>query len=133
MRNLFIAAMLCMLFANRSGAQITLEHTFYPANYAGAQVVLFSSNGEKIMINDTGVNQIKLYNTDYSLWKTINLSNYAGYKLEYVSAISDNLFNSDNLVELVAIYENPSAGSYPTYYRAEVINESGTVLQDLGN
>ncbi len=115
-------------------AQLTLEHTFSPVSiYASGQVILFSSNGEKILMCDTGTNQVKLYNTDYSLWKTINLSHYAGYRFDNVSAISDNLFNSDNLVELVAVYYNPSAGSYPTYFKSEVINENSVVVQDLGN
>ena len=128
MKNTFliIAALFICLGAK---AQITLDHTFSPANSnTSGQVILFSSNGTKILMSDTGVNQIKLYNTDYSLWKTINLSNYPGYKLYNVYAISDNLFNSDNLVELVAAYTSTTA----PYYKAEVINESGTVLQSLG-
>ena len=113
-------------------AQITLDHSFnskMPG--ASGQVIFFSSNGQKILMSDTGVNQIKLYNTDYSLWKTINLSNYPGYRFLTASSVSDNLFNSDNSVELIALYNN-SLLPYPYNYKVEIIGESG-VLEDLGN
>jgi hypothetical protein len=113
-------------------AQITLGHSFnskMPG--ASGQVIFFSSNGQKILMSDTGVNQIKLYNTDYSLWKTINLSNHPGYRFLTASSVSDNLFNSDNSVELIALYYNTSL-PYPSGYKGEIVGESG-VLLDLGN
>jgi Secretion system C-terminal sorting domain len=111
-------------------SQITLDYTYSYVSTTSGQVILFSSNGEKIMMNDTGVSQVSLYNTDYSLWKTINLPTYTGFKFSGAYAVSDNLFNSDDLVELIAIYYSTSVSST---YKAQVINESGTVLQDLGN
>src|SRR6202012_2659524 len=85
-----------------AGAQISLDFS-YPYKNGFGTVILFSNNGEKIMVNDTGVNQVKLYDANYTLWKTINLSNYPGYKFSTAYAVSDNLFNNDNLVELVAV------------------------------
>lgn len=81
------------------------------------------------MMTDTGSNQVKLYNTDHTLWKSIPVSIYPGYKLQNVFAVSDNLFNSDNLIELGVSYYNAT-----TYvYRGEIINESGAVIKDLAN
>jgi len=74
-----------------SKAQITLEHTYSNENpNASGQVILFSANGEKIMMSDTGSNQVTLYNTDYTLWKTINVPIYTGSLL---SNLNYNNFN----------------------------------------
>jgi type IX secretion system substrate protein len=113
-------------------AQLTLDQTY--TNTSNIQIVLFSSNGTKIMVVDTGSTQVNFYNTDYTLWKTVNVPAYPGYKFTgNVYAISDNLFNSDNLVEMIASYSVPT-GSYPyTLYESQSFNESGTVLQDFGS
>lgn len=123
---LFVAAAMTASFIGR--AQITLEHTFTPI--ASVSPVLFTSNGTKYVVKDTGVNAIKLYNTDYTLWKTIPLSIPSGYKYFSVSSVSDKLFNDDNSVELVLIYYNTTATSE---FQARVINETGSVIYDLGN
>ena len=126
MKKYFLGAICLFLAINDLSAQITLEHTFL--NKELSSVILFSANGTKIMVNDTGVAQVKLYNTDYSLWKTINLPAYSGYKFNAVSYVSDNLFNSDALVELLAQYY--SATSVP-HNKWQVINELGTLVADL--
>ena len=110
-----------------SFGQITLEHT-YSAPSVFAQPVLLSSNGEKYMTYDSA--KVYLYNTDNTLWRTIVVSSYTGYKLEYALAVSDNLFNADNLVELVAVYAATSGTAFPQY-KSEVINENGVVVQTL--
>ena len=131
---LLIAAIVIGLSAK---AQITLDHTFsYVSQFYSGQVIVFSSNGTKIMMNDTGTNQVKLYNTDYTLWKTINIpAAPTGYKwYGAVSTISDNLFNSDILVELVVTYSKYDGTTIPYYfYKSHIINETGTVILDLGN
>ena len=117
-----VAACLTLL----SFGQITLEHTYN----AGGTLwpVLLSSNGEKYMTYDSA--NIYLYNTDHSLWKTIVPNSYTGYRIQNVNIVSDNLFNSDNLVELVVTYFVTSYTIRP-YYKSEVINENSVVIQSL--
>jgi hypothetical protein len=119
------AVILLLILCNNTKAQISLDHTFIMPNGA-PQAVLFSVNSEKIVTYDAA--NVYLYDMSYSLWRTINTAPPAGYSLYAVYAVSDNLFNSDALVELIVIHS--SSTSYPRY-RASVINETGVVLQNL--
>ena len=122
---LFVAAAMTASFIGK--AQITLEHTIN--DDAFSQAVLFTSNGTKLMTRDTGTNIIKLYNTDYTLWKTIPFSMPSGSYLYQLSLVSDKLFNDDNSIELFYSYFRTT----PTVeYRAFLINESGSVIKDFG-
>ena len=111
-----------------SVAQINLEKTYQGQN-ANNEVILFSNNGRKISSIDKGSNELKLYETNHTLWKTINIQPPAGYQLTNVYAVSDNLFNSDNAIECVAIFTPLTSGTY----KAHIVNETGTVIKDLGN
>ncbi len=124
MKKAILLSILISFFALLSYGQITLQHTYNATNFA--QDVLFTVNGEKIMTYDTA--DVYLYNMDHTLWKTIHAPVYTGYKLQQVYAVSDNLFNSDNLVELVTVYYSPT--TFPRY-KSEVINESASVIQSL--
>ena len=109
------------LSAFRSFGQITLDQTFN----GNLSVVLFSSNGEKYMYNDTA--SIYLYNMDYSLWKTITPTHYAGYTIQTITSVSDNLFNSDNLVEAVVTYVATVSTLHPNL-KCDLVNETAAVL-----
>lgn len=125
MKKLFlVAAAMTASFIGKG--QITLEHTFDGDVFY--QAVLFTSNGTKLMTRDTGTNTIRLYNTDYTLWKSIPISMPSG---NYLSTffVSDKLFNDDNSIELFYSYFRTS----PTVeYRSFLINESGSVVKDFG-
>ncbi|MBM3435873.1 MAG: hypothetical protein FJY07_06630, partial [Bacteroidetes bacterium] len=69
-------------------SQIMLDHT-----YSGwASVANLSVSGYKYHVLDTQTETLKLYNTDHSLWKTVNLSVPSGYTLmTNVYNVSENL------------------------------------------
>jgi hypothetical protein len=107
-----------------SYAQITFEADY---EHSGTYVKLASS-GNKFYIMDVGLSQCRVYNTDHSLWKTINLdipdNNYL-YDIRYVS---ENLFTSDNSLSLCYIYYYyDNVAQYYTY-TLKIINENGTNL-----
>lgn len=130
MKNLLLLAFAIMPILSK--AQITLEHTFTGTN--SPQPILFTSNGEKIIASDTGTNIVKLYNIDYSLWKSISVPSYLDYKFSGASVVSDNLFNSDNNIEFVASYSKYDGSTYPYgFYHSAIIDERGAIIQDLGN
>ena len=112
-------------------AQITLDHTFSP-EFGSAAVYKLSLVGDKIATIDTGSSSVLLYNTDYSLWKTITTLAPTGYKLSQVSCISDHLFNSDDLVEMVVNFTAINYTTTPSYI-GRIINEDNALIQDLGN
>ncbi len=126
MKKLILLAAFIACISSLSFGQVTLEHTY--TSGSGAGPVLFSSNGEKYMVYDTAT--IYLYNTDHSLWKTIVPGVYPGYTMRSVFATSDNLFNSDNLVEIVVCYVTTDYSVHP-YYKTDIINENAVVIQSL--
>lgn len=128
MKNIFLSAV--MLFcAIACNAQYTLEQT-YTALKSSVITVNFSSHPTKYVVCDTGVNNVKLYNADYSIWKTITPPTFSGYKFASINLLSDHLFNSDDNLEMVATYYNPSAS---LQYKSIIINESGVQIFDLGD
>lgn len=105
-----------------SRGQITLDHT-----YSGwASVANLSVSGYKYHVLDTQAKTLKLYNTDHSLWKTVNLSVPAGYTLmTNVYNVSENLFSLDNKVGFSYSYYITT----PSYtVETMVVNENGTAL-----
>jgi hypothetical protein len=102
--------------------QITLDHS-----YTGwASVANLDISGYKYYVLDVQNETLKLYNTNHSLWKSVNLSVPAGYQLmTAVYNVSENLFSLDGKVGFTYSYHTTS----PDYQvETRVINENGTVL-----
>ena len=119
-----------VLLANYCKAQISLDQSFPTSKI---QAIVLTSSGDKIAVRDIDAYQIRLYNPDYSLWKTINVPTYSDYRFLNHFYISDNLFNSDNNIEVVATYYKYDASTAPYYfYKSLIVDESGTVVYDLG-
>jgi hypothetical protein len=124
-----ISTILLAIAVTCLSAQITLEHSY--ADNQGLSVVRLENSGSKYVQYDWTNKEIKLYNTDHSLFKTIllpTITNPTGYPY-IIDYISENLFNLDNKIELIVF--NTDGGSYPNssnigYIR--IINEDGTIL-----
>jgi hypothetical protein len=105
--------------------QITLQKTY---NYSTA-VVKLETLGYKYYLMDVPANQVRIYNMDHSVYKTISCTIPNGYYLGDVKYVSQNLFNTDSQIELVYIYYKYVTASTPYYiYGAKVVNESGSNL-----
>lgn len=123
MRKIVIAIVVSMLFAFNSMAQVTLEHT----NSMRLRPIRFSTHGIKLRLDSN--NTIKLYNTDYTLWKRITIPPLAGYPLINPSGlVSDNLFDLDNDLEIFVSYQNSTSS---INVRRMVLNEDGSILKDF--
>jgi len=109
--------------------QITLQHTY---NYSTA-VVKLETLGYKYYLMDVPTKQVRIYNMDHSLFKTINCTVPNGYFLSDIKFVSENLFNSDSQIELAYTYYKyvSTSTSYYYIYGAKVITEDGTVLQPI--
>src|SRR5690606_19330689 len=119
-----------LLISASTNAQITLEHTYnVSANNVGLVVVQLANSGAKYVVTEPAQHQVKLYNTNHSLWKTIPIPSISGYTFSNVMHISENLFNLDAQVECVAYYYSTT----PVQYYTKIINESGAVIKDLPN
>lgn len=109
----------------QSQGQITLEHTYTGVS---AAYINLPVSGYKYYVMDAANSQCRLYNNDHSLWKTINLSIPANYYLYDIQYVTENLFNTDNTIELLYVsYTYNTALAYYTY-DTRIANENGTVL-----
>lgn len=80
---------------------------------------------------DVTQNQCRIYNTDHSLWKTINLLVPANNYLYDIKYVSEGLFTTDNGLCLAYIYYNYNeTGQYYTF-TAHVVRENGTLLLSI--
>lgn len=128
MKRIILTACLS-LFMMFGFSQITLQKTY---NYS-TSVVKLETFGYKYYLMDVPNSQVRIYNMDHSVFKTINCSVPIGYYLTDIKYVSDNLFNSDSQIELAYTYYKyvTTSTSYYYIYGAKVINESGTVLQPI--
>ena len=122
-----IAFMLIFLVAAASGlkSQVTPEHTYIGVS---AAYVNLPVAGYKYYVMDVPNSQCKLYNNDHTLWKTVKLSIPANYYLCDIQFVSENLFNTDNSIEMlyVSCIYNTSLAYYT--YDTRIASESGTLL-----
>lgn len=123
MKKTFLAAML-LLMTRLAFGQITLENTY---SHSGTYTQMAVS-GSKFYIMDLTLNQCRIYNTDHSLWKTINLAVPANNYLYDVKYVSENLFTTDNAICLLYTYYIYDTINYYYTYTTKVIKENGTVL-----
>jgi len=111
----------------QSNAQITFENSYSGTLYQGK----VATKGNIYYMIDTYNYQCLLYNPDHSIWKTIEITapqyNYI-YDIQY---ISQNLFNDDELVEIVVVFFEYIYDTDSTWYYSfttKVINENGNEL-----
>ncbi|HPT32081.1 MAG TPA: T9SS type A sorting domain-containing protein [Prolixibacteraceae bacterium] len=130
MRNITLMAVLGMLMAMTVNGQLNLEKV---VDYSLTSTKI-NQTEYKFYLMDVVAGQCRIYNTDHSLWKTIPISLPSGYYLYDVKFVSQNLFNTDGLIEFwYSAYEWVSTGTSSGYYRyiSKVINENGSVLATI--
>lgn len=124
-------AILLILAGHILNAQVQLEHSY---NFSGTLTEI--DEGEfKYYVMDIPLKQCRLYNEDHSPYKTINLQVPSGYLLSDVKFVSRKIFNEDDNIELLFLYNKSNLvnSEYVYTYGMKVINELGTVLLDLSD
>ncbi|MEI6753754.1 MAG: T9SS type A sorting domain-containing protein [Paludibacter sp.] len=117
-------------FAFTSKAQINLEHTFSVNNGSSLSCFYTNTKGTMFYITpDTLTNQLKIYNTDYSLYKNITIPRQIGYSMN-VLFLSEQLFNSNTSIEFVCLFLKYQTSG--TLTKIVVYDENGAVLKDFG-
>jgi hypothetical protein len=133
-----------VLLTFNSFSQITLEHSYPPSSFIfyfggnSLKVVNFANSGYKYRLIDTLstnplVYQIKYFNLNHSLWKTITIPapNYymCNPPYAFLSDIlydSETLFNSNSNVEVLCMFNFCSTTS--SVYLIKIIDETSTDL-----
>jgi hypothetical protein len=110
-------------------AQPVLEHSYEES----ATLISLEHLGEIYYSMDVVNKRCLVYSMDHVQMKSIPLPTSEGYYLADIQLVSENLFNEDDLLELVYIASryNVSDGSYYYSYEARLINENGNTLLDL--
>jgi hypothetical protein len=110
-------------------AQPVYEHTFSES----ATIAYLEHLGEVYYSMDVINKQCLIYDMEHTLLKSIALPIPEGFYLADIQYVSENLFNEDNLVELVYIYSKyvPTTLSYYYTFEAQLINENGDVQLTL--
>ena len=122
---------LLMLSVRFISAQINLDKTY---NYS-ASIVKLETLGYKYFIMDVPAAQCRIYNTDHSVFKTINCNVSAGFYLYDIKYISEKLFDPDAGIELLfTSYKYVATQtSYYYQYESKIMNEDGTQILNMPN
>jgi len=101
---------------------LILEHT-YPTT---TRRVKLENSGEKYYYFSNG-NQLRIYNADHTLWKTIALPVPSGSNNVTGLSLLSEMINSDGLVKVGYNYQTPGANFSQTY-EGRLIDETGQIL-----
>lgn len=119
----FLTGFFCCAIFISLNAQVVFEHTI-----SHDWVWPFNTENETMFIAKSD-NQVYIYNGDYSLYKTVNVSGPAGSIIQTVQLASDKLFNDDSSIEFVCSFYNSTSYTYT----ARLYNENGQQLLDFGS
>jgi len=118
-----------LLFSTLLNAQISLDHNF-------SQVVEYDYSEGNYYSIDYVSNECDVYDLDYSIRKSINISVPTNWYLNDVAYVSKKMFNNDDLIEfLVVFYRYVPVTDTTGYYEytTKVISENGTELLNVPN
>ncbi|TSA37396.1 MAG: T9SS C-terminal target domain-containing protein [Porphyromonadaceae bacterium] len=117
------------VFTFHSNAQIVFEQS-YP--YSGT-ITQLEKEGPKFYLMDVTAKECRIYNLDYSLFRTIKLDVPSNRYLYDIQFVTQHLFDSDDGVELLYVFYQyvQTATSYYYIYTTRIADENGSVLLDL--
>lgn len=105
-------------------AQVTLDKKY---DYS-TSVVLLETLGYKYYLMDVPNGQCRIYNTDHSLFKTINCGIPSGFFLSDIKFVSENIFDTDAGIELLCTFYKYYSNSAYYEYDSKIVNEDGSQI-----
>lgn len=105
-------------------AQVTLDKKY---DYS-TSVVKLETLGYKYYLMDVTLGQCRIYNTDHSLFKTINCNIPNGFYLSDLKFISEKTFDNDAGIELLCTYYTYNSAKAYYEYNSKIINEDGSAM-----
>lgn len=121
------AALLFFILSLSLKAQLSLEHSFNADNQNTFAEYFITDNGIQYYHYDKTTLAFTIYNVDYSIYKTIQLSVQSGHSVFLIYCVSNKLFNSDNLYEFILVTTDYMD------YKMKLYNENNVMLKDFGN
>ena len=126
MKKTFVILLSLTIFVGKASAQLTLDHTFSEFVVSSYQIV---DEPIGLYYNSANLNpnSFHLYNSNYSLYKTVVLNLPSGYTLSNVFSLGKHLINTDDKAEFFI-----NASNSNSTYLSKIVNEDGVVIQELG-
>ncbi|MHC1776262.1 MAG: T9SS type A sorting domain-containing protein [Lentimicrobium sp.] len=118
---------LILLTSGIAFGQISPENNY---SYSGTYSRL-SGSGYKFYLMDMALAQCRVFNTNHTLWKTLNLSVPAGNYLYDLKYLSEGLFTSDNSLCLGYVYYIYDETTAIYTFNAKIVKENGTELLSI--
>jgi len=132
-KTLLTVATLCLLlFSKTLNAQITLEHTF--DGYVSHNGAFFTSSVNHYNYFNSATSQVKLYNEDYSLYKSITITLPTNYSMSGIYLISKGIVTTDNKTTFFVQATNVDMiSTNPNLYSCLILyDENGAIIKDFG-
>lgn len=104
---------------------LVLEHSFPPEVLSRVKL---EHSGEKYYYHDDDANMLKLFNADFSPWKSIGTPMPDGAEFYGTDIVSETGLNADALLEVG--YTHSTNGFAGFTFGGMVVNENGSVLLD---
>lgn len=124
----FLLNSVCLiLISSCAFGQVTLEQSYVVPQSQGerdVKIINLDRSGYKYCVKDAALNQVRLYNINHSLWKTVNITIPSGFTRWDVAYVSESLFNTDNSVEMLVSFHGNSQG----LEKGIILNENGNTL-----
>ncbi|MBD2768397.1 T9SS type A sorting domain-containing protein [Hymenobacter sp. BT664] len=124
MKHFLLSLALLVVGTASAQAQVTLEK-----RYAGyLETIKLSDGSVKYYVPSSSSPQLRIYNQDHSIFRTITVPAVAGVTLRYIQGVTDKLFNQDGALEYVAFYNDVDPTTFVEKDVMRVWNESGGLL-----
>lgn len=114
--------------------QINLEHSFDN----DVDVFVYTKENTTMYVTKTNDNKIKIYDSNYTLQKTVIVPIpstygmfYSGHFGENPFFMSKNVFNNDNNYEFMVEVYQMGTGSNPMIFKTILIDENGNLIKDF--
>lgn len=120
----FIFLFVIISFINNANAQVTLAQKY---DYS-TSVVKLEDSGYKYYLMDVPAGQCRIYNTDHSLFKTVNCNIPSGFFLSDIKFVSEKIFDSDAGIELLCTFYKYYSSQQYYEYDSKIINEDGSQI-----
>jgi len=119
-----------LLLSQLGTAQINLEHTFdaYVSTYGG---FFLPPSLECYTYFNSETKQMRVYNEDYSLYKSISFTPPASYSTSGMSVLK-NIFTTDGKLTFLVTFTNPDMINTNSWNALRLYDENGTLLKDFG-
>ncbi|UKB85994.1 T9SS type A sorting domain-containing protein [Chryseobacterium sp. MEBOG06] len=113
--------------------QITLDKNFVSENlqvYTNADETFYYSVGY-------GMNEVKIYKADYSIYKQFTPTVPSGYNMfidQYNNnfILSKSIFNTDSKLEIIITFEKYNPATSEREYIIKIYNEDGNIIHEFG-